>query len=393
MRCIRMPNIQNINAAGGRASISFPLGVTYEKIYFHLGTTGLTKAAISNIVLKLNNKEFQRWAYASDMELFNAYKGNNVTNPSILVFDFTERAARQEVGMKLGTVAACQEAGVQSFTLEFDVAPFTLTGGTIPYMFADVEAPSSNRVIQRVQYQQKAMAAAVQDILYVPFGAQGYQLKRLMVRNTNLSSLKLRRDGVDIYEDLPVALANARELDFGRNPQPAAPLANGALAQSAGGALAATTYYVRTTWVMADGMESTPAPETNFAVAINNVLNVAAPAGWPIGAIGWNVYVSSATGTETRQNGNSPLTLGTAWVEPTTGLVAGIALPAGFHVVDFMPDTLLSNALNTAFVQTGVDAKGQPTTTPVQNLDVRPTTSAADTLSIYTEAFSLNSAL
>lgn len=281
MRCIKMPNVQNL-VPSARASISFPLGVTYEKLYFYLGTTGLLKSLITNIVLKINNKEFQRWNSAADLDVLNAYKGNAI-NASYLVWDFTERLARQEVGMKLGTIAACQEAGVQAFTLEFDVAAFTVTGGFSPFIFADVEAPSSNRVVQRVQMQQKALSAAVQDIFYIPFGSQGYQAKRLILKHTNLASVKLRRDGVDIYEDVPVALANFREQDFGRTPI------------------------------------------------------------------------------------------------------------AGFHVVDFLPDTLASNALNTAFTSQ-MTANGMQSV-PVQNLDARVTTSAADTLTIYTESFSLNSQL
>lgn len=278
MRCIKMPNVQNL-VPSARASISFPLGMTYQKLYFYLGTTGLTKALISNIVLKINNKEFQRWNTAFDLDLLNAYKGNNAANGAYLTFDFTERLARTEVGVTLGTVAACQEAGVQSFTMEFDVAAFTVTGGVAPYMYADVDAPSANRVLTRVQMQQKALSAAVQDIFYIPFGAQGYQLKRVLMKHTNLTSVKIRRDGVDVYEDLPVALGNFRESDFARSPQ------------------------------------------------------------------------------------------------------------AGIHVVDFMPDSLNSNALNTAFTVQGQNPVA------VQNLDARVTTSAADTLTIYTEGFSLNSQL
>jgi len=99
-----------------------------------------------------------------------------------------------------------------------------------------------------------------------------------IIKHANLSSVKVRRDGVDIYEDIPVAVANQRQIDFGRVPQ------------------------------------------------------------------------------------------------------------AGYQVIDFMPDSLQSNALNTAFIQVS------PTqAVPVQNLDVRMTTSAADTLTIYTESYSLNS--
>lgn len=105
---------------------------------------------------------------------------------------------------------------------------------------------------------------------------------------------------------------------------------NGALTDTAGGALAATTYYVKTTWVSNSG-ETLASVETNRAVAINRQLNVAAPGSAPAGATGWNVYVSNTAGggagAETKQNGGTPIALGVAWVEPTSGLVAGAALP------------------------------------------------------------------
>ena len=104
------------------------------------------------------------------------------------------------------------------------------------------------------------------------------------------------------------------------------PPTNGALTQTAGGSLSATTYYVRSTWTTAAG-ETLAGAETSLAVSASNVLNVAAPGSAPVGATGWNVYVSTATGTETKQNA-SPIALATAWVEPTSGLIAGSALPA-----------------------------------------------------------------
>ena len=104
------------------------------------------------------------------------------------------------------------------------------------------------------------------------------------------------------------------------------PPTNGALTSTSGGTLAATTYYVRSTWVTASG-QTTGATETSLAVAADNVLNVAAPASPPSNATGWNVYVSTSSGTETLQN-SSPLGTTTAWVEPTTGLVTGASLPS-----------------------------------------------------------------
>lgn len=276
MRFIRLPALQNV-APNSRASLRFPLGVTYEKIYLTLGTN-ILQSLISNLVLRINNKEFMRWNTWADYQAYLNYKGNG-SNAGFAVLDFTERKARDEVAVKLGTIAACAEAGVQDMTLEFDLGTYTAVAASVITAFADVEAPSANSIIQRVQVMQKTMAAAAQEQIFIPFGLNGYQVKRMVIKHTNLASVKVRRDGVDFYEDAAVSLANAREVDFGNTPQ------------------------------------------------------------------------------------------------------------AGFHVVDFMPDYLQSNAFNTAQVNVGGKA------VPVQNLDIRVTTSAADTLTIYTEAYSLNSQL
>lgn len=102
--------------------------------------------------------------------------------------------------------------------------------------------------------------------------------------------------------------------------------ANGTLSQSVAGSLAGTTYFVTSTWVTTAG-ESLASAETSFAVSANNVLNVAAPSNAPANATGWNVYVSLVAGAETKQNGGTPIALGATWVEPTSGLVAGVASP------------------------------------------------------------------
>lgn len=98
------------------------------------------------------------------------------------------------------------------------------------------------------------------------------------------------------------------------------------LSAAAAGSLAAQTYYVRVTYVTATG-ETAASLESVLKVAANNVLVVASPGSDQLGlATGWNVYVSNATGTETLQNA-SPIGIGTSWEEPTSGLIAGAALP------------------------------------------------------------------
>jgi hypothetical protein len=102
---------------------------------------------------------------------------------------------------------------------------------------------------------------------------------------------------------------------------------NGALSQVAGGTIAGTTYYVKTTWVTSTG-ETAESAETSLAVSADYLLVAASPGSAPPNAIGWNIYVSSATGTETKQNGSTPIPVGTSWTLPTTGLVAGASAPS-----------------------------------------------------------------
>lgn len=103
------------------------------------------------------------------------------------------------------------------------------------------------------------------------------------------------------------------------------------LSQVAGGTIAATTYFVKITYTGPSG-ETLPSAEANFDVSANELLQVASPAALA-GYTGYNVYVSTATGAETKQNA-SPIAIGTNWTEPTTGLIAGSAPPSSATTTD-----------------------------------------------------------
>ncbi len=123
--------------------------------------------------------------------------------------------------------------------------------------------------------------------------------------------------------------------------RPAAP----AVGQSAGGTLAATTYYTLVTYVNSSG-ETLPSSESSKAVAADNMLTVTSPSAEG-DAAGYNVYVSTSSGAETKQN-SSAIAIGTNWTEPASGLIAGAAMPSS----DTTPD---------AYVISGATA-GAPTT-------------------------------
>jgi hypothetical protein len=104
------------------------------------------------------------------------------------------------------------------------------------------------------------------------------------------------------------------------------------LSYVAGGSLAVPEYFVKITFVIQtqDGVlhESLPSNESVLAVPANNLLSVASPSAilMPYALVGWNVYVSAASGDEELQN-STPIAIGTNWQEPVSGLVAGVPPP------------------------------------------------------------------
>lgn len=97
-----------------------------------------------------------------------------------------------------------------------------------------------------------------------------------------------------------------------------------ALSSTAGGTLAAATYYIVYTYGNGVG-QTVASPESNISILADNVPTVASPA-TEANATTYNVYASTSSGTETLQT-PTPIAIGTPWTMPTTGLVVGAALP------------------------------------------------------------------
>ena len=81
--------------------------------------------------------------------------------------------------------------------------------------------------------------------------------------------------------------------------------------------------FVRTAWVDSGGNEGALSPVNASLLSSDFSVGVAMSDGSvPGGALGWNVYGSTTAGGLTRQN-NAPLTPGSTWHLPASGLVAG----------------------------------------------------------------------
>jgi hypothetical protein len=134
---------------------------------------------------------------------------------------------------------------------------------------------------------------------------------------------------------------------------PAAPT----LSDVSGGSLPATTYYVTVTYTNAAG-ETGVSAESSRAVAANRLIKVTSPSALS-GVTGYNVYVATISGTQTRQNGGTPIAIGTDWTEPTTGLATGAPMPSGDG--NLTRQTQYASATDTRVTNFGYDWRDRQT--------------------------------
>lgn len=201
-------------AASGVASVSLPIGMSYNRIILALGGGSFTKAMITDIKVKMNGKViFQNTG--SRLDLINTYRKRAVS-AAFLVLDFTEPDAKDMGEQYIGNLNTAQ--GVSSLTMEV-----TIAGATTPTLdsYSDMGAPA-------------ALAAVAKQILFTAsFGAAGkFPMKLIDVANRgaiikrvhfahggNVTALEVKKNGVVIFDNILTAVNTFNQLDMNKVAQ------------------------------------------------------------------------------------------------------------------------------------------------------------------------------
>jgi hypothetical protein len=223
----RLEPFQNVAATGHFVLTSkLVLGNVVERIILELGGTSLTKAMITNLVVRLNGKVIFGPISATYLDLIQRYL-LLVNDPARLTIDFTEPVSRSIQGQLMGAIHT-NAAGVTDFTIEGDI-----TGATAPTLvaYAMLRSPLSMtpergfdpatlpliRAIIPTTVTETAAGEFQHDLNY---GSRGDSLiKRIFINSTILTAFKVRQDSLDIYEGVSSALAGFIESEYGRDDQ------------------------------------------------------------------------------------------------------------------------------------------------------------------------------
>lgn len=180
--------------ATGVASLSLPLGMTYERIILELGGTAFTKAMITDLKAKINGKVIWQTT-GSRLDALNKYRGL-ATDATHLVLDFTEIFARDEVGQSLGAIGTAE--GVATFTLEI-----TITGATAPTLesWSVLSGPKKLGVINKLLSYNVTLGASGTFPIQLPYGNQGGSIiKRVGFFSQYMTALEVKKNGLVIHD-------------------------------------------------------------------------------------------------------------------------------------------------------------------------------------------------
>jgi hypothetical protein len=185
---------------------------TLEYIAITLGgTTPFTKANLSRIQVQLGSKTI--WdIVGTELQSINSYEGRIATT-TVLTLPFAQPFARSIAEQYLGAIDFGQ-VGIRDMTIQITTA----AAGVAPTItsIAEVAPPkvldaSSNVLFRALLRTNVATANAT---TFAPFlinygQAGGALLRRMFFFSVNVTALEWKRDGLDILEQIPLALITA----------------------------------------------------------------------------------------------------------------------------------------------------------------------------------------
>lgn len=200
---LKLPSFENVTASQTAILPRLPRGNMYAGIAFELGGT-FTQAQMSNIRLNVNGKTVVNIT-GTHLDTLNNYDRLKDTS-TFLTYWFADPTLQDPVAAQLGCLDTSR--GVEEFSCEVDIG--AATSPTLK-AFAWVLPPSPKgdrfaNMFKSVIKVTQAPGAAGQFPHPVGLGSKaGGFIRRVSFFHTNLTSLAVKRDSVNLMDDLTIA--------------------------------------------------------------------------------------------------------------------------------------------------------------------------------------------
>lgn len=199
--------------ASGVATVSLPVGMSYNRIFLQLGGT-FTKSMITDVKVRLNGKVIYQ-NIGSRLDLINTYRKRGVS-ASFLVLDFVEPNAKDMSEQYIGNINTAQ--GVSSLTVEV-----TIAGATAPTLdsWAEVGPPAPLGVIaKQLQFTTSFGGSGKFPFKLIDVANRGAIIKRAhFAHGGNVTALEVKKNGIVIHDNVPTAVNSFYQTDYGKTAQ------------------------------------------------------------------------------------------------------------------------------------------------------------------------------
>lgn len=200
--------------AAGVASVSLPVGMSYNRIILALGGTAFTKAMITNLKVRLNGKVIVENT-GSRLDLMNTYRGL-AASAGFLTVDFTEPRAKDMAEQYIGNLNTAQ--GVSSLTMEV-----TIAGATAPTLesYSELGPPAPLGVIaKQILFTSSFGGAGKFPFKLIDVANKGAVLKRVHFNHTGqLTALEVKKNGIVIHDNILTAVNTFYQAEFQKTAQ------------------------------------------------------------------------------------------------------------------------------------------------------------------------------
>jgi len=200
-------------AASGVATVSLPVGMSYNKIILALGGT-FTKSMITDIKVKLNGKVIVQNTGAR-LDLMNQYRGINAA-AGFLTIDFTEPRAKIMAEQYLGNLNTAQ--GVSSLTMEV-----TIAGATNPTLdsYAELGPPAPLGIVaKQILFTSSNGGAGKFPVKLIDLANRGAIIKRAhFAHGGQMTLLEVKKNGIVIHDNIPTAVNSFYQAEYQKTAQ------------------------------------------------------------------------------------------------------------------------------------------------------------------------------
>ena len=200
--------------ASGVATVSLPIGMSYNRIFLALGGTTFTKSMITDIKVRLNGKViFQNTG--ARLDSINTYRKRGVS-ANYLVLDFTEPDAKDMAEQFIGNINTAQ--GVSSLTMEV-----TIAGATAPTLdsYAEVGPPAPLGVLaKQILFTTSFGGSGKFPFKLIDVANRGAIIKRVhFAHGGNVSALEVKKNGIVIHDNIPTGVNSFYQADYNKTAQ------------------------------------------------------------------------------------------------------------------------------------------------------------------------------